>query len=148
MTGTPAPSVLSVQRLQTGLLVVLCGITLAVFGGVCGHEFVHYDDAANIYANPHLKGFSWEAIRWMFTDVSYARRYMPLGWLSYAVDYQWFGLNPKAYHIGNLLLHSGNVVLLFFLLKRLLILARFSVNLAAADVSPLIYHGGKLESTH
>jgi len=137
MIGTSRASVRSLQRLQTWLLVALGGITLAVFAGVCGHEFVHYDDAANIYANPHLKGLGWDALQWMFTDVSYARRYMPLGWLSYAVDYQLFGLNPKAYHVGNLLLHSGNVLLLFFLLKRLLIRARPSQNPDEADPAPI-----------
>src|SRR5437867_2368861 len=136
MTGTSPSSVASVQRLQTWLLGALCGITLAVFGGVCGHEFVNYDDAGNIYANPHLKqGLGWEAIKWMFTDMSYARRYMPLGWLSYAVDYQLFGLSSRAYHLGNLLLHSLNVVLLFVLLKRLLIVARPSRNLDEADAA-------------
>jgi tetratricopeptide (TPR) repeat protein len=133
MRETIPSSVSAVHRLQTWLLLALCGITLAVFAGVCGHEFVHYDDAGNIYRNPHLKGLGWEEIKWMFTDTSYARRYMPLGWMSYAVDYQLFGLNPRVYHIGNLLLHSVNVLLLFFLLKRLLILARPSSKPAESD---------------
>src|SRR5437870_1707795 len=81
----------SSQRLQTRLVLALIGITLAVFGGVCGHEFVHFDDNVTIYDNPHIKGLTRENLHWMFTDVSYARRYMPLGWLSYAVDYQLFG---------------------------------------------------------
>ena len=133
MTAMSLSSVAAVRRLQTGLLLALCGITLTVFGGVCGHEFVHYDDAGNIYANPHLKGLNWESIKWMFTDVSYARRYMPLGWMSYAVDYEFFGLSPRAYHLGNLLLHCLNVVLLFFLVKRVLLLARPPLKAGEAD---------------
>ena len=34
-----------------------------------------------------------------------------------------FGLEPRAYHTGNLILHLADVALLFFLLKRLLLLA-------------------------
>src|SRR5437870_5979737 len=112
-----------VRRLQARLLLGLLGITLAVFGGICGHEFVHFDDNVLIYENPHVKGLNWENLQWMFTNVSYARRYMPLGWLSLAIDYQLFGLNPRAYHAGNLALHLANVALLFFLLKRLLLLS-------------------------
>ena len=111
------------RRLQTRLLLALLAITLAVFVGVCGHEFVQFDDNVNIYANPRVHGLTWENLRWMFTDTDYARRYMPLGWLCYAVDYQVFGLNPQAFHVGNLLFHLTNVVLLYFLLKRLLLLA-------------------------
>src|SRR5437867_3809793 len=90
------------RDLQTRLLALLFGLTLAVFGGVCGHEFVHYDDNFNIYGNPHIQGLTWEHLKWMFTSNGYAPRYMPLGWLSYAVDYQLFGLNPQAFHCVNL----------------------------------------------
>jgi len=124
MMDNPASNTLSATlRLQTWLLLGLLGITLAVFGRVCGHEFVHFDDNVLIYNNPHVTGLTWENIQWMFSNGSYARRYMPLGWLSLAIDYQLFGLSPHAYHTGNLLLHLMNVVLLFFLLKRLLLMA-------------------------
>ncbi|HEV8524743.1 MAG TPA: hypothetical protein VGQ71_09610, partial [Terriglobales bacterium] len=71
-----------------------------------------------------MQGLTWENLKWMFTDAGYARRYMPIGWISYAVDYHFFGLNPQVYHIGNLILHLVNATLLFSLLKRLLCLAR------------------------
>src|SRR5438445_13866968 len=109
MNASSAQTISAVRHLQTQLLLALLAITLAVFGGVCGHEFVHFDDNVNIYNNPHVQGLTGENIHWMFTNASYARRYMPLGWLSYAVDYQLFGLSPCAYHIGNLLLHLVNV---------------------------------------
>src|SRR5437763_7407356 len=124
-------------RLQIRLLLILLSITLAVFAGVCGHEFVHFDDNFTIYNNPHIKGLTWENLHWMFTNASYARRYMPLGWLSYAVDYQLFGLDPHVYHTGNLVLHLINVALLFFLLKRLLLLARGPAGTAEADAAPI-----------
>jgi len=113
-----------VRQLQTRLLLGVLGITLVVFAGVCPYGFVHFDDNVTIYNNPHIRGLSWENLHWMFANASYARRYMPLGWLSYAVDYQLFGLNPHVYHAGNLLLHLVNVALLFCLLKRLVLLAQ------------------------
>ncbi len=111
------------RRLECWLLFALLAVTLVVFAGVGGHDFVHFDDNINIYENPHLKGLSAESLQWMFTDAGYARRYMPLGWMCYAVDQQFFGLNPRVYFAGNLLLHLINVTLLFLLLKRMLRLA-------------------------
>ena len=125
------------RRLQTRLLIFLLGLTLAVFAAISGHEFVNYDDSANIYANPHVQSLGWEEIRWMFTDTTYARRYMPLGWLSYAIDCRLFGLTPMAFHLGNLALHLANVVLLFFLLKRLMELAGVPVKNAESHTAPL-----------
>jgi hypothetical protein len=122
MTDPPISAGCAPRRLQARLLTALLAITFAVFVGVCGHEFVQFDDHINIYKNPHVQGLTGENLGWMFSHNGYARRYMPLGWLSYAVDYQLFGLNPHVYHIGNLLLHLVNVALLFFLLKRLLLL--------------------------
>jgi Flp pilus assembly protein TadD len=45
--------------------------------------------------------------------------YLPLTILSYWIDYQWWGLNPKGYHLTNVILHSANTGLLFYLLIRL-----------------------------
>ena len=101
-------------------MFALLAATLAVFAGVGGNEFVHFDDNINIYENPHLKGLSAESMRWMFTDTAYARRYMPLGWLSYAINQQLFGFTPRAFHAFSLLLHLTNVAVLFLLLQRLL----------------------------
>ncbi len=41
----------------------------------------------------------------------------PLTWLSHALDYQVFGLNPAGHHDTNILLHAANVVILFLLLQ-------------------------------
>lgn len=84
---------------------------------------MNWDDGLNIFQNPHL-GFSLENLRWMFTDTDYVRRYMPLGWVSYAVDRVLFGGGPLSYHWGNLLLHALNTCLVFELLGQLLALSR------------------------
>lgn len=101
----------------------LLAVTLAVFAGVCGHGFVHFDDNINIYDNPHLRGLTAESWAWMWTDTSYAKRYLPLGWLAYAALQQGFGLDPRAFHAAGLLLHLANVGLLFVLLQRLVRIA-------------------------
>ena len=111
----------AVRRLNRYLIALLLTITLSVFSTVRQADFVHWDDGVNIYQNPHIRGVTAESLRWMFTDMNYIPRYMPLGWLSLAVDYDLAGkFNPATYHVGNLLLHCLNALLVFALLKRLL----------------------------
>src|SRR6185436_5380988 len=40
----------------------------------------------------------------------------PLTWISHMLDCQLFGLNPAGHHLTSLVIHTGNVLLLFWLL--------------------------------
>ena len=102
------------------LAAALCVVTWLVFAGVRHADFVQWDDDINILRNEHLDGLTAENLHWMFTDVQYVRRYMPLGWLGWAVDYQLFGLTARSCHLGNVAIHSINAVLLFLVLLELL----------------------------
>ncbi len=120
-SGQHAAEDAAVRRLNRYLIALILTLTLTVFSTVRQADFVHWDDGMNIYENPHIRGLTAESLRWMFTDTSYIPRYMPLGWLSLAVDYALAGeFNPTTYHVGNLLLHCLNALLVFALLKRLL----------------------------
>jgi tetratricopeptide (TPR) repeat protein len=55
----------------------------------------------------------------MFTTTRLGN-YTPLAWLSYAIDYSFWGLKPVGYHLTNLLLHSVNAVLFYRLARPLL----------------------------
>src|SRR5947207_15177004 len=46
--------------------------------------------------------------------------YHPLSWMSLGLDYLLWGMNPAGYHAVNLLLHSANAVLFYFIARRLL----------------------------
>jgi len=54
----------------------------------------------------------------MFTN--HFGHYMPITWLSLGLDYVVWGMNPFGYHLTNLLLHSINAVLCYFLLNQIL----------------------------
>jgi hypothetical protein len=45
--------------------------------------------------------------------------YIPLNFLSLAIDYRLWGLHPAGFHLTNLLLHAANAVAVYFLLLRL-----------------------------
>jgi protein O-mannosyl-transferase len=106
-------------------------VTFVVFGrGLLG-GFVQWDDDINIYANPHIQGFSAANLRWIFTTCEYPPRYVPLGWLSWAITWQFSGLNPFGYHLTDLLFHAANTVLVFLVIRKLLLLAAKDAPAAA-----------------
>src|SRR5258706_4745447 len=59
----------------------------------------------------------------------HASLYWPLTWVSLALDYAAWGMNPSGYHLTSLLLHSANAALFYFVALRLMRLA-----LGAEDV--------------
>jgi tetratricopeptide (TPR) repeat protein len=103
-------------------LIVGCALalmTLVVYARSCANGFVSLDDDVYVLANPHVQeGLSLEAIDWAFTTW-HASNWHPLTWLSLQLDYQLYGLAPWGYHLTNLLLHTANVVLLFWVLVRM-----------------------------
>lgn len=104
---------------------MVCGLLLALVVGwnarsVLGFDFVAMDDDINIYLNPHLGPPNAPTLQWLATDTAYMRRYVPLGWLSFSIVYEFSGLSPAGYHAAGLLLHVVNTLLLFAGLRRLL----------------------------
>ncbi len=96
----------------------LAALTVVVFGGILSHDFVYFDDGKYIYSNPHLAGgLTWRNVGWAFTTL-YFGIWHPLTWVSYLLDVQLWGLAPGGHHLGNLLLHVANTLLLGGLLFR------------------------------
>ena len=94
-------------------------LVFVVFGRVVGFDFVHYDDNHYVFENSHtLHGFTLESAAAAFTTVQYAS-WTPLTFWSHMLDVQLFGVHPGAHHLGNVLLHAANTVLLFLLFRRM-----------------------------
>ncbi len=97
------------------LLLVLA--TLALYNPASRHPFVNFDDDGYVTNNSHVRaGLGWDTVQWAFTTTELAN-WHPLTWLSHALDYRLFGLNPAGHHDTNILLHAANVALLFLLLQ-------------------------------
>ena len=93
--------------------------TLIAYEQVRKNSFVDYDDLLYITRNQHIKtGINFENITWAFT-ATYAGNWHPVTWLSHILDCQVFGLNPKWHHLVNLLFHTANTLLLFWVLKKM-----------------------------
>lgn len=115
-----------VERQGGWLLPVLIAVaTFAAFLPTLGNGFVgSWDDNQNLVGNPAYRGLGWSQLRWMLTTF-HAGHYIPLTWLTLGLDYELWGMNPRGYHLTNLLLHMANTVVFYLIALRLLAAARF-----------------------
>ncbi len=101
------------------LLVPLLLIALGagVFTQTLQFGFTNLDDNVYVADNAALEqGLSAGGIGWAFTNRE-ANLWMPVTWLSFLADEQIHGLDPRGYHLTNLLLHLATVFLLYVLLR-------------------------------
>ena len=111
----PRPLV-SQEKQRTVLCLLLVLLTLAFYNPVIHNGFTNFDDNLYITQNDHVRtGLTWNTVKWAFTTFD-AANWHPLTWLSHALDYQLFKLNPAGHHYVTVLLHAGNAILLFLLL--------------------------------
>jgi len=103
--------------------VVIFLIIFVVYTPVLENGFVNWDDDRCIYENIHIQSLDIQSLHWMFTAF-HAGNWHPLTWLSHALVYNRWGLNPRVHHLINIILHSLNAVLVFLLVTRLLLVRR------------------------
>ncbi|NPU85334.1 MAG: tetratricopeptide repeat protein [Syntrophaceae bacterium] len=103
------------------IAAIITTVVCAVFSEVLTAQFVMWDDDLIIYKNPKLGPLSINLIFSAFTDVDTMMRYNPLTLIGWSITYQYFGLNPFGYHMGNWLLHGLNSGLLFLIIRKILL---------------------------
>ena len=105
---------LRLQRLVVSALLAVA--VLAVYAPVARYDFIALDDAQYVRDNQNINhGFSRGGIKWAFENVV-SGNWHPVTMLSHMADCQIYGLSPGGQHFTNLLLHTVNTVLLFWLL--------------------------------
>lgn len=121
MPSTPAPIPATQPPRQAALVActALAALVLLAFGPALSADFVRWDDPPLVTDNPHIRGLSADNVRWMFTTPLLGH-FQPLTWLSYALDWTLWGLNPRGFHLTNIVLHATNTLLVFGLARRLL----------------------------
>jgi len=92
----------------------LLGATLAAFGASLGSSF-HFDDYA-IFSDPVLAPMSG----WREVARAWSTHPGPLTYFTFWLNYQIGGGDPLGYHLLNLLLHLGAVLLAYECLTRLI----------------------------
>ncbi len=105
--------------LKITVYIFLTLMTLAVYWQVNQFYFINIDDDFYIVDNKYIQsGVTLEGIRWAFSS-TYGQFWFPLTWLSWMLDYQFYGLNAGGYHLTNLIFHILNTLLLFAVFHRM-----------------------------
>lgn len=110
---------------RRGTLLVLCCLfllmALIAFGQALWQGFAPVDDDLLVTHNLAAYGPTIDHLRRAFTTFD-PELYIPLTFVSYQIDYLIGGLTPFVFHLTNILLHTGNGLLvawlLFLLTKR------------------------------
>src|SRR5579862_3115769 len=133
-----APAPAAAPRARGGMRWMCCLVACAVvvaFAPVWNCDFVNWDDSINLLENPAYRGLSAAHLRWMFTTFR-GGHYQPLSWVTLGFDYTLWGMQPRGYHLTNLLLHTANALLVFALARTLL---RHAATPRAAEDSRLTF---------
>lgn len=113
------------------VLVIVCAV-LATYWSATAGEFLSWDDDINLTTNPHLSPLTAENLRWMATDTSLMRRYIPVAWLGWGLEQAAFGLNARVTHAVNVLFHAINAALVFLIAGKILRLRAATNRVAPA----------------
>lgn len=98
---------------------IAAGVFVVFYAFAPQARFLQWDDAKTLLDDPTWRGFSWENLRWMWASRHYGP-WQPLSWLSWAVDFKLWGLDPEAFRRTNIALHSITAALFFLACRRLL----------------------------
>jgi tetratricopeptide (TPR) repeat protein len=119
-------------------------LVCAIFWPMLGFEFVDLDVRDQLLKNPYITGLTSENLKHIFTSLC-IRSYYPVRTLSFAVDYQLWGLNPAGFKLTNGLFHLASVLLVFWLILRLfrpLLRPELTKQLGPSDVAVAAFSAG------
>jgi len=94
-------------------------ITWGVFWPARQFDFVDVDDNSYVFRNPRvLQGLTWEGVGWALTARTVGN-WQPVMTLSLMLDASLFGESAAGFHFTNIVIHTANTLLLFWLLTRI-----------------------------
>ena len=96
--------------------------TLLTFLPIVKNDFVNWDDFRMFLENEDHRG-PWEGRFWAAWTTHRLGEYMPVTWMTYAVDQSLWQENAEGYHLTSLLLHAAAAIAVLALARRLLRLA-------------------------
>lgn len=109
------------RRAGLALSLATAVVVLAVYWPSLSYEFTNHDEEDYIVNNLALRRSGLGGI-WHIVSRPIPRShgdYLPATILSYWLDYRFWQLDPKGYHLSNVLLHAVNAGLICLLLIRL-----------------------------
>ncbi len=118
----PLPGKKKEEKLTTGsifsmkmlmpLLILLPVLFIAYYPSL-DNDFTNWDDPSYLPENPLIRSLDNANIKRIFTE-NYFGNYQPLHILSYAIEYHFYGLNPKGYHATSLIMFMVACALIYW----------------------------------
>jgi len=102
---------------QVLAILALLLLTLAAYLPVIGRGGFIWDDDSYLTGNPVLRTTGGLAQIWLQPQAT--PQYYPLVFTGFWFEYHIWGLDPRGYHLVNILLHACNAILLWLILTRL-----------------------------
>ncbi|MDA8091313.1 MAG: tetratricopeptide repeat protein [Nitrospiraceae bacterium] len=107
------------KRIEYYLAGLVAAAAFLVYLHALKNGFVYWDDQVYVYENLHIHSLNAAFLKWAFSSF-YASNWFPLTWMSHALDYAIWGLNPAGHHLTNIILHSINTFFVVVLTIRLI----------------------------
>ncbi|HZV80794.1 MAG TPA: tetratricopeptide repeat protein [Geobacteraceae bacterium] len=105
----------------------------------------NWDDNRYILDNTHIQSMGGKFFRWACLDYK-TNLWHPLSWISHAVDYAIWGLNPFGHHLTNIILHALNTGIVVLFTSSLLSVAGSTRIAPGTDVATPGRHGVMITS--
>jgi len=71
------------------------------------NAFVTWDNGLYVCDNTFIRSFNIALFKWAFLKF-YGSNWHPLAWISHALDYAVWGLNPLGHYLTSVILHTAN----------------------------------------
>ncbi len=110
-------SLISNQQFFLLSFLTLIIITTAIYFKSLNNQFTNWDDNLYITENADIKTLHGDSLNYTLKKIASTYvmgNYHPITMLSYCLEYEKFKLNPKPYHVTNLILHLLNTLLVFY----------------------------------
>jgi tetratricopeptide (TPR) repeat protein len=114
-TGKRKTKPRSSERAARWLPAVIALVTFLAFAPAVDNGFTQWDDPLYVTHNYQIRDLSLHGLGANFSTFVYGN-YHPLTMASLALDYHFWRLNPKGYHLTNVALHVLNTALVFWLI--------------------------------
>ena len=94
-------------------------ITFTVYLPSLRNGFVNWDDGDYVYENTFIRQLDVNLLKSAFAEFN-ASNWHPLTWISHALDYALWGMNPRGHHLTNNILHAFDTLLVVLMVSGLL----------------------------
>jgi tetratricopeptide (TPR) repeat protein len=107
---------------RAALALAVAALAIGLYLPAASFDFVSYDDWKRVRDNPDVRaGLTAESLRRTLAPGYYRghESWIPLTTLSYLVDAELFGIDPRGFHATNVVLHATATALCFLAFARL-----------------------------